>query len=57
MPYEKVGPVQLPEIYQPYPLRLNEHLAGARERLDGVAQGWGILTEGVWTIHDLRARL
>ena len=54
VPYEKVGPVQLPEIYQPFPLRLSEHLDASREQVVVWAHAWGILTEGVWDEQDLR---
>jgi germacradienol/geosmin synthase len=54
VPFERVGPVKRPEIYQPFPLRLSGHLDASRERLVRRAKGWGILDEGIWDEQNLR---
>jgi germacradienol/geosmin synthase len=54
VPFEKVGAIAVPEIYQPYPLEISEHLDASREQMFRWASAWGILTEGVWTERDLR---
>ncbi|MCT2582426.1 terpene synthase family protein [Actinophytocola gossypii] len=54
VPFEPVGHVELPEIYQPYPLRLSEHLDASREQVVRWGREWGLLDEGVWTERDLR---
>jgi len=54
VPYERVGPVERPEFYQPFPLRLSEHLDASRERMVEWSRAWGILDEGVWDEKDLR---
>jgi germacradienol/geosmin synthase len=38
----------------PFPLRLSQHLDGARERVVAWARSIGLLDEGVWTERDLR---
>ncbi|MZD03749.1 germacradienol/geosmin synthase [Streptomyces sp. SID5785] len=48
VPYEKVGPSRIPDLYMPFPLRLNPALSGARDRLLPWAHRTGILSEGVW---------
>ncbi|WP_245633667.1 terpene synthase family protein [Amycolatopsis jejuensis] len=54
-PFERVGPVTLPEIPMPYPLRLSPHLAGARENVVGWARRMGFLSESLWDERRLRA--
>ncbi|WP_223205899.1 germacradienol/geosmin synthase Cyc2 [Streptomyces xanthii] len=48
VPYQKVGPSRIPDIYMPFALRLNPELDGARARLVPWAHRTGILSEGVW---------
>jgi germacradienol/geosmin synthase len=61
VPYQPVGPIQLPEFYMPYPLRMNPHLAAAREHLVtwGAQMGMldptpGVLRGALWSEQDLR---
>ncbi|OLF07470.1 Geosmin synthase [Actinophytocola xinjiangensis] len=54
VPFEKVGPIQLPQMYQPFPLTLSEHLDASREEMVRWGKAWGILDEGVWTEKTLR---
>ncbi|GAB3460119.1 terpene synthase family protein [Actinophytocola sediminis] len=54
VPFERVGPIALPEIYQPFSLTLSEHLDASREEVVRWAHSWGILEEGIWTERDLR---
>jgi germacradienol/geosmin synthase len=48
VPHEKVGPSRIPDLYMPFPLRLNPALPGARDRLVPWAHRTGLLAEGVW---------
>jgi germacradienol/geosmin synthase len=48
VPFQKVGPSQIPDIYMPFQLRLNADLDGARQRVIPWAHRMGILSEGVW---------
>jgi germacradienol/geosmin synthase len=54
VPFEHVGVRPRPELYMPFPLRLCEHLDGARERTVTWASSVGLLDEGVWTERELR---
>jgi germacradienol/geosmin synthase len=54
VPFEKVGPVTLPEMYVPFELRLSPHLATARENLVTWSHAVGILSEGMWDEQALR---
>jgi germacradienol/geosmin synthase len=62
VPYQRVGPTSLPDFYLPYQVRLNPHLAVARENLVTWCRRNGMLdhppgmprTAG-WTEQDLRA--
>jgi germacradienol/geosmin synthase len=54
-PFEKVGPVTLPEMYVPFPLTLSPHLAASRENVVTWSRAMGILAEGIWdeqALHD-----
>jgi germacradienol/geosmin synthase len=53
-PFEKVGPITLPEMYVPFDLRLSPHLETARENVVTWSDKMGILTEGVWDEQALR---
>jgi germacradienol/geosmin synthase len=48
VPFQRVGPTPLPEFRMPFPLRLNRHLAGARERNVEWSDRMGITGEGIW---------
>ncbi|MDQ0993683.1 germacradienol/geosmin synthase Cyc2 [Streptomyces sp. V3I7] len=55
VPFQKVGPSLLPDIYMPYQLELSPELDGARERLTGWTCRMGLLQEGVWDEDKLAA--
>lgn len=55
VPFQKVGPSQLPDFHMPFEVTLSPHLAGARERLTGWMYGTGMLQEGVWDEDKLIA--
>ncbi|MDF3298503.1 germacradienol/geosmin synthase Cyc2 [Streptomyces tropicalis] len=55
VPYRKVGPSLIPDLYMPYPLELSGHLDGARRRLVEWCHRTGILSEGVWDEDKLAA--
>ncbi|GAA1951576.1 terpene synthase family protein [Amycolatopsis minnesotensis] len=55
VPFEKVGPSEIPEVYMPYRPRLSPHLDAARENLVEWAKGVDILDEVVWDEQKLRA--
>ncbi|MCI0383092.1 family 2 encapsulin nanocompartment cargo protein terpene cyclase [Streptomyces sp. CNQ085] len=61
-PYEKVGPVRIPELRMPYTTRLSPHLDASRENVVGWAHRMGMLdavpglpSSGIWDEHKLRA--
>ncbi|MFL6127102.1 terpene synthase family protein [Actinophytocola sp.] len=53
-PFEKVGPVTLPEMYVPFEPRLSPHLDRARETVVTWSHSMGILSEGIWDEQALR---
>lgn len=55
VPYEKVGPSRIPDLYMPFPLELSPHLERSRSRLADWCHRMGILTEGVWDEDKLAA--
>jgi germacradienol/geosmin synthase len=55
VPFQKVGPSQIPDIYMPFQLRLNADLDGARRRVIPWAHRMGFLNEGVWDEDKLVA--
>ncbi|MEU5086237.1 germacradienol/geosmin synthase Cyc2 [Streptomyces sp. NPDC021356] len=55
VPYEKVGPSRIPDLYMPYRLELSPHLDRSRLRLADWCHRTGILTEGVWDEDKLAA--
>ncbi|MEU7580287.1 germacradienol/geosmin synthase Cyc2 [Streptomyces sp. NPDC041068] len=55
VPFQQVGPSQVPDIHMPFGLRLNPELDAARHRLTGWAHATGILAEGVWDEDKLHA--
>jgi germacradienol/geosmin synthase len=55
VPYQKVGPSQLPDFYMPFQVRLNADLDGARQRITPWSHSMGILSEGVWDEDKLVA--
>jgi len=48
VPFQKVGPSRIPELYMPFRCRLSEHLGTARNHLTDWCHRMGLLTEGVW---------
>ncbi|MEV0975617.1 germacradienol/geosmin synthase Cyc2 [Streptomyces sp. NPDC049915] len=55
VPFQKVGPSRIPDLYMPFPLELSPHLDGTRSRLADWCREIGILSEGVWDEDKLRA--
>jgi germacradienol/geosmin synthase len=55
VPFQKVGPSLIPDIYMPYQVELSPELDGARARLTGWMHHMGMLQEGVWDEHKLAA--
>ncbi|UIX30048.1 germacradienol/geosmin synthase Cyc2 [Streptomyces sp. GQFP] len=55
VPYQQVGPSQLPDFYMPFRLTLSPHLDGARYRLTDWMHSMGMLQEGVWDEDKLAA--
>ncbi|WP_428951622.1 germacradienol/geosmin synthase Cyc2 [Streptomyces sp. cg35] len=55
VPFQKVGPSRIPDLYMPFQLRLNSGLDTARERLVQWSHRVGILEEGVWDEDKLAA--
>ncbi|MEU6225417.1 germacradienol/geosmin synthase Cyc2 [Streptomyces sp. NPDC047042] len=55
VPYQQVGPSQLPDFYMPFRLNLSPHLDGARGRLTSWTHSVGMLQEGVWDEDKLAA--
>lgn len=55
VPFQKVGPSRIPDLYMPYQLQLSPHLDTARSRLTAWCHRMGILTEGVWDEDKLAA--
>jgi germacradienol/geosmin synthase len=48
VPFQQVGPSQIPDFDLPFPLRINEHLAAARAHALEWPERMGMLDEGVW---------
>ncbi|WAL98547.1 germacradienol/geosmin synthase Cyc2 [Streptomyces sp. Je 1-369] len=55
VPFQKVGPSRIPDLYMPFPLRLNPGLDTARQRITGWSHEMGLLEEGVWDEDKLAA--
>ncbi|MET7570325.1 germacradienol/geosmin synthase Cyc2 [Streptomyces sp. NPDC005492] len=55
VPFQKVGPSQLPDFYMPFEVELSPHLDGARLRLVDWTHAMGMLEEGVWDEEKLAA--
>ncbi|EYT83199.1 Geosmin synthase [Streptomyces sp. Tu 6176] len=55
VPYEKVGPSRIPDLYMPFRLELCPHLDRSRPRLADWCHRMGILAEGVWDEDKLDA--
>ncbi|MGV9350098.1 germacradienol/geosmin synthase Cyc2 [Streptomyces spiralis] len=55
VPFQKVGPARIPDLYMPYELQLSPHLDTARSRLTAWCHRMGILQEGVWDEDKLAA--
>ncbi|MET8827970.1 germacradienol/geosmin synthase Cyc2 [Streptomyces sp. NPDC004610] len=55
VPYPKVGPSLVPDLYMPFESRLSPHLDATRARLLDYSRRIGFLQEGVWDEDKLRA--
>jgi germacradienol/geosmin synthase len=55
VPFQKVGPSRIPDLYMPFELQLSPHLDATRARLADWCRAMGILQEGVWDEDKLRA--
>lgn len=62
VPYQVVGPLQLPDFYMPFVTRLSRHLPAARRHMVEWGQRMGMLDSlpgvprsGIWDEHKLRA--
>ncbi|MFJ5302481.1 germacradienol/geosmin synthase Cyc2 [Streptomyces sp. NPDC088350] len=55
VPFQKVGPSQLPDFSMPFEVELSPHLDGARLRLVDWMHSVGMLEEGVWDEEKLAA--
>lgn len=55
VPYQVVGQIKRPPIYMPFTTRLSPHLEPARRHMMEWADRMGMLSEGVWDAHKLRA--
>ena len=55
VPFQKVGPSQLPDFHMPFEVSLSPHLDGARQRLTPWMHSMGMLQEGVWDEDKLLA--
>jgi germacradienol/geosmin synthase len=55
VPFQAVGPTQLPDFHMPYELHLSPHLDDAREYNVAWSTAMGILSEGVWDRRKLDA--
>jgi germacradienol/geosmin synthase len=48
VPFQRVGPSRIPDIYMPFPLELSPALEGSRRHLFEWTARMGMLSEGVW---------
>jgi germacradienol/geosmin synthase len=55
VPFQMVGPTDLPEFYMPFALRLSPHLDRARANNVEWAARMGILSENIWDLRKLDA--
>ncbi|MEU9331674.1 germacradienol/geosmin synthase Cyc2 [Streptomyces sp. NPDC048290] len=55
VPFPKVGPSLVPDLYMPFEPQLSPHLDATRARLLTWSREMGILQEGVWDEDKLRA--
>lgn len=55
VPYQKVGPAQLPDFHMPFALKLSPHLDNSRAHVLDWCHETGILAEGVWDEDKLAA--
>lgn len=60
VPYQPVGPLKMPELYMPFPVRLSPHLDAARRSTIAWARAMGMLDglpglpgEGIWNERKL----
>ncbi|WP_275294220.1 germacradienol/geosmin synthase [Amycolatopsis sp. La24] len=54
-PHEQLGPVTLPALPLPFPLRLSPHLSAERKKIADWPRRIGLLSEGAWDTARLRA--
>ncbi|MFD6417344.1 germacradienol/geosmin synthase Cyc2 [Streptomyces sp. NPDC060194] len=54
VPFQRVGPTDLPEFLMPFELHLSPHLETARHHLTDWARRVGLLDEGIWDARKLR---
>ncbi|MFF1282470.1 germacradienol/geosmin synthase Cyc2 [Streptomyces sp. NPDC058299] len=55
VPFQKVGPSLVPDLYMPFEVQLSPHLDRSRDHLVGWCHRMGILREGVWDLDKLAA--
>ncbi|MFJ7150743.1 germacradienol/geosmin synthase Cyc2 [Streptomyces sp. NPDC100445] len=55
VPFQKVGPSVVPDLYMPFQVRLSPHLDRSRSHLVEWCDRMGILQEGVWDLDKLGA--
>lgn len=53
VPYQRVGPARVPDLFMPFTARLSPHLEGARRNLGEWARRMGILDVAVWDEEKL----
>ncbi|TVS99803.1 germacradienol/geosmin synthase [Amycolatopsis bartoniae] len=54
LPHQPVGPLPVPELYMPFPIRMSPHLDAAREYSVGWAREMGMLDGSVWNERRYR---
>jgi germacradienol/geosmin synthase len=55
VPFQRVGPSELPDFAMPFTVSLSPHLPGARHRVAQWCQSMGVLSEGIWDEYRLDA--
>ncbi|NUT52307.1 MAG: germacradienol/geosmin synthase [Saccharothrix sp.] len=54
VPFEKVGPITVPDVHVPFEPRVSPHLDRARETAAAWSRSMGMLSEGIWDERALR---
>ncbi|HEX4829547.1 MAG TPA: germacradienol/geosmin synthase [Trebonia sp.] len=54
VPYQQVGHLPVPKLYEPFPLRTSPHLGMAREYGVRWVRAMGMLDEGIWDEKEFR---